>query len=120
MHQVISNAGHKLIAGAVIGILAPALVLGADALLTRLAGGGVQPLQAIEFRTYDWRLSHTARPESALKNIALVEIDEASIRSLEPNAGRWPWPRIVHAELFDYLSRAPAKVIGYDVDFAEA
>jgi len=120
MHQVISKAGHKLVAGAVIGILTPALVLGADALLTRLSAGGVQPLQAVEFRTYDWRLSHTARPETALQNIALVEIDEASIRSLEPNAGRWPWPRIVHAELFDYLSRAPAKVIAYDVDFAEA
>jgi len=120
MHQVISTASQKLVAGAVIGVLAAASVVGLDLVLNRLTAGGVQPLQAVELRSYDWRLANTARPETAVKNIALVEIDEASIRSLEPNAGRWPWPRIVHAELFDYLSRAPAKVIGYDIDFAEA
>jgi adenylate cyclase len=116
---MISGAARKLLAGAVIGVLASAIVVGVDWLLTRLSAGGVQPLQAIELRTYDWRLSHTARPETALRNIALVEIDEYSLRNLQPNAGRWPWPRIVHAELLDYLARAPAKVIGYDVDFAE-
>lgn len=119
MHQVISNAGHKLVAGAVIGVFAAASVVGLDSVLTRLSGDAVQPLQAIELRTYDWRLVHTARPETAVKNIALVEIDEYSLRNIQPNAGRWPWPRIVHAELFDYLARAPAKVIAYDVNFAE-
>jgi adenylate cyclase len=119
MHQVISGAGPKLLAGAVVGVLAAASVVGVDALLTRLTAGGVQPMQAIELRTYDWRLSHTARPETAVKNIALVEIDEYSLRNLQPNAGRWPWPRVVHSLLFDYLSRGPAKVIAYDVNFAE-
>jgi len=116
---VISAAGRKGIAGAVVGLLASAVIVGADALLTRIAAGGVQPLQSIELRTYDWRLSRTARPETARPDIALVEIDEDTLRSLQPNAGRWPWPRVVHAQLFDYLSRAPAKVIGYDVNFAE-
>jgi len=33
--------------------------------------------------------------------------------------GRWPWPRLVHASLLDYLARAPAQVIVYDVLFTE-
>ena len=88
--------------------------------LTRFTSGGVQILEAIELKTYDLRLSWTAHPERARKDIALVEIDESSLRNLQPNAGRWPWPRIVHAELLDYLASGPAKVIAYDIDFAEA
>jgi adenylate cyclase len=60
----------------------------------------------------------TARPETARKDIALVQIDETSLRNLEPLAGRWPWPRIVHSEVIDFLARGPAKVVGYDVNFA--
>jgi len=110
----------KVLAGVVVGLLAAALVLAVDQIFTTLGrGGGVNPFETIELKSYDWRLSATARPETARKDIALVEIDEFSLRSLEPNAGRWPWPRIVHAMLLDYLSRAPAKVIAYDVNFAE-
>src|SRR5262249_24932983 len=65
-------------------------------------------------------MTRVARPAEARKDIPLVEIDEYTLRNLEANAGRWPWPRAVHSELIDYLARAPAKVIGYDVDFAEA
>jgi adenylate cyclase len=116
---MMTATGRNLMAGAIVGLLAAAVVIGADLLLTRISAGGVQPLQAIELRTYDWRLSHTARPETARHDIALIAIDEYSLRNLQPNAGRWPWPRIMHAELFDFLSRAPAKVIAYDVNFAD-
>src|SRR6185436_9791731 len=51
-------------------------------------------------------------------DIFLVTIDEYSLRNLEPALGRWPWPRLIHAELIDYLARAPAKIIAYDVNFA--
>src|SRR5207247_7298923 len=102
-----------------VGLGAALVVLGADALLTAVTGGvGANPLQQVELRTYDWRLTHTARPETARRDIALVEIDEYTLRNLEPYVGRWPWPRVVHSMLIDYL--APAKVIGYDVDFAGA
>ena len=82
-------------------------------------GSGRHPLQVAELKTYDWRLTRTARPETARKDIALVEIDEYSLRNLQPYAGRWPWPRVVHAMLVDYLARAPARIIVYDVNFAE-
>ena len=89
-------------------------------LSTVLAGGGQNFLQSIELKTYDWRLTHTAQPSTARRDIALVDIDEYSLRNLEPNTGRWPWPRAVHSMLIDYLVRAPAKVIVYDVVFSGA
>lgn len=111
---------RKVSAGLLVGCTAAVIVLAVDLLFTRFAVGGLHPLEAVELRTYDWRLSHTARPETARTDIALVEIDESSLRNLQPKAGRWPWPRAVHSMLIDYLARAPAKVVAYDVLFTES
>ena len=82
---------QKAVAGIVIGISAAALILGLDALFGTTSGGvGFHPLQTIELKTYDWRLSLTAKPSTARQDMALVEIDEYSLRNLQPNAGRWP------------------------------
>ena len=75
--------------------------------------------KTVELKTYDLRTRLTARPETARRDILLVTIDEDSIRKLEPIVGRWPWPRLVHAQLVNYLARGPAKVVGYDVLFSE-
>jgi len=101
---------RKVLIGAAIGLAAVA----AAALL------GLIPLVDIfELKTYDWRIQLTADPASARKDIVLVAIDQSSVRNLEPLVGRWPWPRMIHASLLDYLARAPAKVVVYDVIFAE-
>ncbi|HVC19015.1 MAG TPA: adenylate/guanylate cyclase domain-containing protein [Vicinamibacterales bacterium] len=111
---------RKVVAGFLIGLTAAATVLVANAWWSAAAGGTARnPLDTIELKTYDWRMARTARPDTARKDIALVAIDEYSLRNLEKNAGRWPWPRAVHSMLIDYLARAPAKVIAYDVDFAD-
>jgi adenylate cyclase len=73
----------------------------------------------VELKTYDLRVRLAADPAAARRDIVLVSIDDSSIRRLEPEVGRWPWPRVVHSYLIDYLSRAPAKVIVYDVLFTE-
>jgi adenylate cyclase len=73
----------------------------------------------IELQTYDLRVAATARPPAPSSSIALVVIDNESIRRMEPLVGRWPWPRLIHATVIDYLAAAGAKVIGYDVVFAE-
>ena len=112
---------RKASAGVLVGLGAAVVVLAADLLLTAAAGGvGSNALQAVELKTYDWRLARTARPGTARQDIALVEIDEYSLRNLQKAAGRWPWPRAVHSMLIDYLARAPAKVIAYDVVFSDA
>jgi adenylate cyclase len=73
----------------------------------------------LENSSYDWRLRATAQPDTARKDIVFVEINDSTIRALEPVFGRWPWPRVVHAGIIDYLTRAKARVIAYDVLFLE-
>ena len=101
---------RKVLVGTLIGLAA--------ALAVRLLGSTAF-FQTIELKTYDWRVARTANPATARQDIVLVSIDNASIRSLEPHVGRWPWPRLVHAHLIDYLARAPARLIVYDVLFSE-
>ena len=112
---------RRTVAGVSIGVGAAVLILGLDLLFTMLSGGdGFHPLQTAELKTYDWRLARTADPRRARQDIALIEINEYSLRNLEPVAGRWPWPRLFHAFLLDFLARGEPKVIAYDVNFAEA
>ena len=73
----------------------------------------------IELDTYDRRVAATARPAAPADRISLVFIDNDSLRRMEPLVGRWPWPRLVHATVIDYLAAAGAKVIAYDVLFPE-
>jgi adenylate cyclase len=101
---------RKVLIGAAIGLAAA----GVAALL-----GLIPFVKTVERKTYDWRIQWTADPSSARKDIVLVAIDQSSVRNLEPLVGRWPWPRMIHASLLDYLARAPAKVVVYDVIFAE-
>ena len=102
---------RKAAAGLLLGLCAAALVL----LLT-----DAEAFRTVELKTYDWRLARTADPATARNDIALVEIDEYSLRNLQPNAGRWPWPRLVHANLIEYLNRGKPAMIVYDVNLAEA
>ena len=72
-----------------------------------------------ENTTYDLRVRQTAVPVDPSSPVVIVEINELSVRALEPIFGRWPWPRLVHGIAIDYLTRAGAKVVAYDVIFAE-
>ena len=62
---------------------------------------------------YDANHRLLARP--AAPEIVIVAVDEYSLSSL----GRWPWPRHLHAELIDQLTRAGADTIILDFIFAE-
>ena len=73
----------------------------------------------IELQTYDLRVEATARQTAPARDVVLVAIDNDSIRRMEPFVGRWPWPRLVHANAIDFLAEAGAKVIAYDILFAE-
>lgn len=76
-------------------------------------------LTPVENATYDWRLRFNARAADARTDIVIVDINDSSLATVEPVFGRWPWPRAVHAYLIDYLKRAGARVIAYDVLFLE-
>ncbi len=50
-------------------------------------------------------------------HVVIAAIDEKSVR--EPDLGLWPWPRQKVAEMVRQLHRCGAKVIGFDMVFAE-
>ena len=76
-------------------------------------------LQNIELDTYDRRVAATARPPAPSDRITLVFIDNDSLRRMEPLVGRWPWPRLAHAMAIDFLAASGARLIVYDIVFAE-
>ncbi len=107
-------AARRLLNGTGLGLGAAALTLLLGAL--PWVGGFVE---TVELKTFDRRMRLMADPASASRDIVLVEINETSLRALEPVAGRWPWPRVVHSSVIDFLARAGARVIAYDVQFGE-
>lgn len=98
-------------------LLGVCLALSATVVATVLAH--LPLLETAEWKLYDQRLRWTANPSTAHPDIVVVAIDETSVRRLEPVVGRWPWPRLVHAHLVDFLREAGARVIAYDVLFTE-
>ena len=98
----------------VIGIALGLAAAAASALI-----GATAFAHRVENGSYDLRVRASAAPVSPASPIVIVEINESSVRGLEPVVGRWPWPRLVHGSAIDYLKRSGAKVIAYDVLFGQ-
>ena len=75
---------------------------------------GVGYLEVMELKARDLRFQFRGviKPGS---EVVLAVIDEKSIDEL----GRWPWPRSRIAEVIRALDKDGAKVIGFDIVFAE-
>ena len=58
------------------------------------------------------------RPASA--DVVLVDIDQASLQAMNAEAGSWPWPRSVHAEIISYIVAQKPQAIVFDILFNEA
>ena len=101
---------RKVVAGFLLG-------LGASAIALLLGATGL--LDTAEMKAYDWRVRQTADPGSVRQDIVFVEINDTSIRDLEPYFGRWPWPRVVLGVLIDFLKRGGAKVVAIDFSVLE-
>ena len=54
-------------------------------------------------------------PEETSRKVVIVDIDEKSLARL----GQWPWPRDIIAQLVDAIDAAGARVMGFDIVFAE-
>jgi len=71
-------------------------------------------LDDVELKSYDMRLK--AHPATAgTTAVAIAAIDEKSLTAF----GRWPWSRNVLAETVERLNAMGARVIAFDVFFAE-
>ena len=71
-------------------------------------------LKRWDLTLYD--LFSTVFYQNPADEVLIIAIDELSLREY----GRWPWPRRVHADLINKLTRGGARAIGYDVIFSEA
>lgn len=80
------------------------------ALLSQTAVGRRLELLGFDFLTV------ATTPASVDAPIVIVGIDEPSFAELDR---QWPWNRGIHAELVDRLKAAGAKVIAFDILFAE-
>ena len=92
---------HFVMAGLIAALLIPVLFF--------------PPFRLIEARLYDI-LSVIAPPLPAQPGAVIVAIDEPSIGEI---GQRWPWPRDIHAKLVESLRAAGAKVIAFDIIFAD-
>ncbi|MDA8164002.1 MAG: adenylate/guanylate cyclase domain-containing protein [Desulfobacteraceae bacterium] len=54
-------------------------------------------------------------PEATTGQVVIVDLDEKSLKKV----GQWPWPRNVVARLVRNIQAAGAKVVGFDIVFAE-
>lgn len=104
---------RKLLAGLLLGLGASALVL-----LTAASPAG-RFLETAELKAYDWRLRQAADASTLHPDIVLVVINDQTLRDYAPALGRWPWPRVAHTFILDFLDRAGARVVVYDVGFFE-
>jgi adenylate cyclase len=101
---------RKVLAGLLLGAGAAAIVLA-------VAAAGL--FETAEWKLYDWRMRLSADPSSVNRDIVLVEINDTTIRDLQPLYGHFPWPRVAYSVLIDYLQRAPARVIAVDLSLSE-
>ena len=72
-------------------------------------------LEGVEARTYDLRFKSLRGPLPPHPDIAIIAIDDKSIREL----GRFPWSREQYVRLLDRLAIAKPKVLLFDVLFPE-
>lgn len=102
-------ARHKL-------LWIPALLTALLALLLQL--GGV--LDYLDHRLGDYLVARHAQSRLPPDDIVLVAIDQKSLEEMEAEAGSWPWPRGVHAELIANLQMHAPRAIAFDILFNEA
>ena len=76
-------------------------------------------LRPIENRLLDSFVRTHAAALAPDPDIVLVDIDEKSLAQMEKEAGRWPWPRVVYADLVEGLAAQKPRAIVFDLMFAE-
>lgn len=72
-----------------------------------------------EMMAYDAMARLMRTEKEAHPDIAIILIDEASIKTMNLLVGRWPWPRTVYADLLDFLSMGNARAVAFDILYTE-
>ena len=81
--------------------------------------GHLHLLGNIENRASDLFVRSHAAGLAPDPEIVVVDIDEPSFAKMEDIAGRWPWPRSVHADLLRGIASQHPRAIVFDILIAE-
>jgi len=76
-------------------------------------------LRPLENRVLDRYVRMQAARVAPDPDIILVDIDEKSFGAMQDEAGRWPWPRVVYADLIAGLAAQKPRAIVFDIMFNE-
>lgn len=101
---------RKLTVGSLIAAIITVLVI---------VMGAVGVLSRLENISYDYRMKSARQDVSLNPRIKVVLIDEASLQSLMPLAGRYPWPREIYADLLEFFTIGGARAVVFDILFTE-
>lgn len=74
--------------------------------------------QQLEARIQDADLGLTAQPHY-FRDALVIDIDDASLRAMQPVLGSWPYQRDVYAVLLDYLTEMGARTVAFDMLFGD-
>ncbi|HKZ52234.1 MAG TPA: adenylate/guanylate cyclase domain-containing protein [Candidatus Acidoferrales bacterium] len=72
----------------------------------------------LENRSFDLRVQWAPPRQPPPAEIVIIDIDNPSFAALRDAIGRWPWTRLLWAELVKYLHAGGARLIVFDVVFA--
>lgn len=104
-----SNTKRAFLKGVILSIAFSAiLALG----LARTRAG-----EWLENGSRDVRSRWTAQPAKADPRIVIIDIDNASLSTLQEKLGRWPWTRRVWTEVIRYVSLGKPSAIVVDAIF---
>ena len=107
---MLASRRGKLFTGAMIGILAWGLLWWAHS---------QNFLESYELKTYDQLCRLNAPSSPVAGDIALIVVDQGSLRAAQSNGINWPWPRQMYAPIIEYCASSGAKSIAFDVLFTE-
>ncbi|TAL16387.1 adenylate/guanylate cyclase domain-containing protein [bacterium] len=96
-----------------------ALLVGIVSALLVIAAKDSYVLDRLELISYDIRMVFTRSDKPANQGVAVVLVDEASLKAMNPVIGRWPWPRSVMADILEYISMGEPRAVLLDVLFVE-
>lgn len=98
-----------------------AIGLAVSALMAALyASNPMGLVQDSENWSLDLRFQYANRLLGTSDAIRIVAIDDQALTQLEPEYGRYPWPRRAFADMVDVLAEAGAERIALDLHFPEA
>jgi adenylate cyclase len=76
-------------------------------------------LVAFEYRLSDFFFRLHAAGLAPDPDIVIVDIDERSLAGMQQTAGKWPWPRAIHAELLAGIEAQKPRAVVFDILFSE-